>query len=174
MPIYQYGHKIPKIGKDSYISETAIIIGGVVIGDNCYIGHGSILRGDYGNIVIGDGTAVEENVMIHIRPNDTIFIGKEVTIGHSATIHCKEIKNYAVVGLGSIISFDVVIGEWTIIGEGCVIPNSKIIPSNKIVVGNPYKIISDVTSFHKKRWSYVKELYKTLAKEYHVKLKKIK
>ncbi len=174
MPIYQYGNKIPEIGKDTYISETAIIIGGVKIGNNCYIGHGAILRGDYGNIQIGDGTAVEENVMIHIRPNDTLLIGQNVTIGHSATIHCKEIKDFAVIGLGAVLSFDVIVGSWSIIGEGTVIPNSKIIPPNKIVIGNPYKIISEVTEFHKKRWSYVKELYQTLAKEYPIKLKKIK
>ena len=174
MPIYQYGNKIPIIGKDSYVSDTAIVVGGVKIGDNCYIGHGAILRGDYGNIEIGDGTAVEENAMLHIRPNDILIVGKNVTIGHSATIHCKEIKDFAVIGLGAVLSFDVIVGRWTIIGEGTVIPNSKIIPSNKIVIGNPYKIISDVNELHKRRWSYVKELYKTLAKEYPIKLKRIK
>ena len=173
MPIYQYGNKIPVIGRDCYISETAVVLGGVKIGNNCYIGHGAILRGDYGNIEIGEGTAVEENAMLHIRPNDTLKIGNYVTIGHSATIHCKEIKDYAVIGLGAVLSFDVVIGEWTIVAEGAIIPNSKIIPSEKIVAGNPYKILSEITDFHKKRWLYVKELYKTLAKEYHVKLKKI-
>ena len=173
MPIYQYGHKIPEIGKDTYISDTAVIIGGVKIGNNCYIGHGAILRGDYGNIHIGDGTAVEENVMIHIRPNDTLIIGQNVTIGHSATIHCKKIEDYAVIGLGAILSFDVVVGEWAIVAEGTIVPNSKIIPPNKVVAGNPFKVISEVTAFHKKRWEYVKELYKTLAKEYPIKLKKI-
>ncbi len=173
MSIYQYGNKVPVIGRDCYISETAVVIGGVKIGNNCYIGHGAILRGDYGNIEIGDGTAVEENAMLHIRPNDTLKIGSHVTIGHSATVHCKEIKDYAVIGLGAILSFDVIIGEWTIVAEGTIIPNSKIIPSRKIVAGNPYRILSETTDFHKKRWLYVKELYKTLAKEYHVKLKKI-
>ena len=173
MPVYQYGHKVPVIGKDCYISDTAVIIGGVEIGDNCYIGHGAILRGDYGNIKIGNGTAIEENAMLHIRPNDTLIIGENVTIGHSATIHCKKIEDYSVIGIGAILSFDVIVGEWSIIAEGTVIPNSKVIPENKIVAGNPYKIISETSNLHKKRWEYVKLIYQTLAKEYQVKLKRI-
>ena len=57
MAIYQYGERIPQIGSASYVSDTAVVIGDVVIGDGCYIGHGAILRGDYGSIKIRDGTA---------------------------------------------------------------------------------------------------------------------
>lgn len=65
MAIYQYGERIPQIGSNSYVSETAVVVGDVIVGDGCYIGHGAILRGDYGTIRIGNGTAVEENAVIH-------------------------------------------------------------------------------------------------------------
>ncbi len=173
MPIYMYGNKVPVIGKDSFVHPDAVIIGGVKIGDNCFVGAGAVLRGDYGNIAIDDGTAVEESAMLHIRPNDTLIVGKNVTIGHGAIIHCKKIEDFAVIGLGAILSFDVIVGQWCIVGEGTVVPNSKKLKSETIYLGNPASEISPVKDFHKKRWLYVKELYKTLAKEYFLKLKRI-
>jgi carbonic anhydrase/acetyltransferase-like protein (isoleucine patch superfamily) len=62
--LYEYDGRRPTVGKDSYVSDIAHVIGDVMIGDNCYIGHGAILRGDYGSIVVGSGTAVEEGVVV--------------------------------------------------------------------------------------------------------------
>jgi carbonic anhydrase/acetyltransferase-like protein (isoleucine patch superfamily) len=66
--LYAFDGKSPEIGKGTYVSEQALVIGDVKIGDNCYIGHGAILRGDYGSIFIGPGTAVEEGAIIHAPP----------------------------------------------------------------------------------------------------------
>ena len=87
--LYKFDGKQPTVGKDSYVSDLANVIGDVVIGNNCYIGHGAILRGDYGRIEIGDGTAVEEGVIVHAPPGDTNRIGARVTIGHGAVVHGK-------------------------------------------------------------------------------------
>jgi len=75
MSIYEFENKKPFIGKDTYIFESADIIGDVIIGENCYIGPGARIRGDYGSIKIGNNTAIEENVVIHARPNDITIIG---------------------------------------------------------------------------------------------------
>ena len=112
MAIFSFDERVPKIGKNCYIAESAEVIGDVTIGDNCYIGPGAILRGDYGTIKIGNGTAVEENAVIHIEPNGLSLIGNQVTIGHGAIIHCNKIDDYAVIGLGAILCFEVEIGEW--------------------------------------------------------------
>jgi len=69
MAVYRYDDRIPQIGKNVYISDSARVIGDVTIGDKCYIGHGAIVRGDYGKIIIGSGSAIEENTTLHIRPN---------------------------------------------------------------------------------------------------------
>jgi carbonic anhydrase/acetyltransferase-like protein (isoleucine patch superfamily) len=111
----------------------------VVIGSDCYIGHAAIVRGDYGSIRIGAGTAVEENATIHIRPHGESLIGKKVTIGHGAIVHCNRIDDFVVIGMGSILSFDVEIDEWAIVGEGCVVPAGMRVPSGKIIMGVPAK-----------------------------------
>ena len=72
--LYSFDGKEPRIGSETYVSETALVIGDVEIGDNCYVGHGAVLRGDYGSIRIGNGTAVEEAVVIHAPPGSTCCI----------------------------------------------------------------------------------------------------
>jgi len=166
MAIYRYGDKIPQTGQDSFISDTATVIGDVTVGDNCYIGHGSILRGDYGRIIIGDGTAIEENAVLHIRPDGLLELEEKVTVGHGAIIHGKLIKAYAVIGIGAIIGFDVIVGTWSIVAEGCVVPKGNVIPDEKIVAGTPFQIIGSTLVRHKQFWTYGKQLYIDLAKEY--------
>ncbi|MBC8426158.1 gamma carbonic anhydrase family protein, partial [bacterium] len=87
MTIYAFEDRRPDIAETAYVSPTAQIIGDVTIGERCYVGHGAILRGDYGSIEIGAETAVEEGVIIHARPEDWTRIGTRVTIGHGAMIH---------------------------------------------------------------------------------------
>jgi carbonic anhydrase/acetyltransferase-like protein (isoleucine patch superfamily) len=173
MAVYQYGERIPKIGKDVYISDSARVIGDVTIGDQCYIGHGAIVRGDYGKIIIGTGTAIEENAILHIQPDGVLEFEERVTVGHGAIIHGKYIKSHAVIGIGSILGFDVVVGSWAIVAEGCVVPQNTVIPDGKIAGGVPFKIIGDVKAKHKDFWTYGKQLYVDLAKEYPEKFKKL-
>ncbi len=173
MAVYRYDDKIPKIGKKVYISDSARVIGDVTIGDNCYIGHGAIVRGDYGKIIIGAGSAIEENAILHIRPNGILELEERVTVGHGAIIHGKQIKSHAVIGIGSVIGFNVVIGSWSIVAEGCVIPQNTIIPDEKITGGVPFKIIGDVKQKHKEFWTYGKQLYVDLARDYPDKFERL-
>jgi carbonic anhydrase/acetyltransferase-like protein (isoleucine patch superfamily) len=82
MPIYAFEDKRPTISSTAFIAPTAVVVGDVTIGAECYIGHGAILRGDYGRIVVGQRTAVEEGVIVHARPEDETMIGDRVTVGH--------------------------------------------------------------------------------------------
>jgi len=173
MVVYRYDDRIPQIGKNVYISDSARVIGDVIIGDKCYIGHGVIVRGDYGKIIIGSGSAIEENTTLHIRPNGILELEESVTVGHGVIIHGKLIKSHAVIGIGVIIGFDVVIGSWSIVAEGCVVPQKTTIPDEKIIGGVPFKIIGDVQQKHKDFWTYGKQLYVDLAKDYPGKFEKL-
>lgn len=173
MAVYAYNGQTPVIGQDCYISDSARVIGNVTIKDRCYIGHGAVVRGDYGRIVIGGGSAVEENAVLHIRPNGLLELEQSVTVGHSVTIHGRLIKSHAVIGMGAVISFDVTVGSWAIVAEGCVIPNSTEIPDETIVTGVPYTVAGKVTRRHKDFWTYGKQLYVDLARDYDQKLKRI-
>ena len=164
MSIYEFEGKKPRIGKGTFIFPSADIIGDVYIGENCYIGPGARVRGDYGTIRIGDNTAIEENVVIHARPNERTVIGNSVTIGHAAIIHNATILNGAVIGMGAIVSDYAEIGEWGVVAEGAVVKNKTKIPSKAIAVGVPAKIVAEITEEYQKQWTEYKNIYADLAK----------
>jgi len=164
--LYEFDGKNPVFGKETYISETAIVIGNVTIGDNCYIGHGAILRGDYGSIEIGSGTAVEEAVVIHAPPQKLCKIGERVTIGHGAIIHAASIGDLSVIGMGAVLSIYSVIGTNTIVAEGAVVKMRQVIHEDVVVGGNPARIIRKIATRDIEYWKMGKELYINLAKKY--------
>ncbi|KAF1085292.1 putative lipopolysaccharide biosynthesis O-acetyl transferase WbbJ [Sporotomaculum syntrophicum] len=164
--LYSFDGKQPVIGKDTYVSEQALVIGDVKIGDNCYIGHGAILRGDYGTIEIGSGTAVEEGVVVHAPPKETCKIGKKVTIGHGAVVHAAEVGDFVVLGMGSVTSIRSVIGAGTIVAEGAVVKMRQVIPEKIVVAGNPACKVREVKEKDTELWNYGKQLYIDLAKKY--------
>jgi len=164
--LYSFDGKQPEIGNDTYVSEQALIIGDVKIGDNCYIGHGAILRGDYGSIEIGFGTAVEEGVIVHAPPKETCKIGKKVTIGHGAVVHAAEVGDLAVLGMGSITSIRSIIGAGSIVAEGAVVRMRQVVPEKIVVAGNPAVKVRDLEEKDYELWNYGKQLYIDLAKKY--------
>ena len=172
--LYSFRDRVPKIGKETYVSEHAVVIGDVKIGNNCYIGHGAILRGDYGSIEIDSGTAIEEGVVMHAPPNETCRVGEKVTIGHGAIIHSSSIGGFALIGMGAVVSIYAEVGEEAIVAEGSIIKQGQKIPSGVVVSGNPAKIVRQITDKDKRRWDYGKQLYIDLAKEYiHNGMKKL-
>lgn len=164
--LFEFDGKRPRIGKGSYVSETAQVIGDVEIGDSCYIGHGAILRGDYGCIEIGRGTAVEEGVIIHSPPTGLYSIGKSVTLGHGAILHGNEIGDYSVIGMGSTLSIFSQTGEWSIVGEGALVRSNQKIPDRAVAVGNPARVVRNITDQDIELWTYGKQVYVDLAKKY--------
>jgi carbonic anhydrase/acetyltransferase-like protein (isoleucine patch superfamily) len=164
--LYEFDGKRARVGEDTYVSEYAIVIGDVEIGDRCYIGHGAILRGDYGSILVGSGTAVEEGVIIHAPPKRACRIGEKVTIGHGAIVHAALIGDLSVIGMGAILSIDSQVGTNTIIAEGSVVRMRQIVPAKVVAGGNPAKSIRKIAPKDEEYWGMAKELYIDLAKKY--------
>lgn len=164
--LYRFDGKEPCVDKDTYVSEHALVIGSVHIGDHCYIGHGVILRGDYGTIEIDSGSAVEEGVVVHAPPDKVCKIGEKVTLGHGAIIHSARIGNLSVIGMGAVLSIYSEIGENTIVAEGSVVKMRQIIPSGVVAGGNPARVIRAIAPKDEDYWMEAKQLYIDLAKKY--------
>ena len=165
MSIYEFEKKKPRIGRDTFVFDSADVIGDVNIGENCYIGPGARIRGDYGSIRIGNNTAIEENVVIHARPDDITKIGNYVTIGHGSIIHNAVIQNWAVIGMGAIVSDWAEIGEWAVVAEGAVVKNKQKIPNRSIAVGVPANVVSEISDEYEKQWTKYKKIYIDLARK---------
>ncbi|MDP8256656.1 MAG: gamma carbonic anhydrase family protein [Candidatus Alcyoniella australis] len=168
MALYRFEDKTPQVDPTAFVAESALVIGDVIIGPETYIGHGAILRGDYGTIAIGECTAIEEGVLIHSRPSDRTQIGAHVTVGHGALIHNATIRDQAVIGMRSVISDYSEVGEWAIIAEGSLVKANQQIPDYSIAVGVPAKVKSRVTDRHQAVWEYGKQLYREMVKRYKV------
>jgi phenylacetic acid degradation protein len=174
VPIYEFEGRVPKLGENVYVHPSADIIGLVTLGDDCYVAPGARIRGDYGEIVIGRGTSIEENCVIHSRPDQITRIGDYVTVGHGSIIHTAIIHDYVVIGMGSIISDWAVVGEWAAIAEGAVVTQSTDIPPGKVAVGVPAKVTGDVKKEWKELWGSYKHVYPDLARRYPTGLKEVK
>ena len=157
----------PEIGEGSYIYPSADVFGNIRIGANCWIGPGARLRGDYGRIVIGDNTAVEDNVVIHARPDEQTTIGDWVTIGHGAIVHNATVHDWAVIGMGAIVSDWSDVGEWAIVAEGAVVRQRQEIAPSHIAIGVPAKVLrKTVDDQYMAEWKHWKEVYVELARRY--------
>ncbi len=143
--IYEFQAYKPVIHESAFVHPQAAVTGNVIIGKNVYIGPGAAIRGDWGQIIIEDGCNVQENCTIHMFPGTTVLLKESAHIGHGAIIHGATIGKNCLVGMNAVLMDDVVLGDECIVGALTFIPAEMIIPSRKIVVGNPAKIIKDVS-----------------------------
>ncbi|MBU4563622.1 MAG: gamma carbonic anhydrase family protein [Proteobacteria bacterium] len=170
MAIYRYDQYKPVIAEGCYISDSARVIGDVVMGENCYVGHGAIVRADHGKIVLGRGTAVEENVVIHTRWKQECVLEERVTLGHGAIVHCDFLGANSVVGMGAVVGRECRIGVWAIVAEGCVVPRGYQVEDETLVAGVPAKPIGRVSQANQEYWQWAKDVYERFAQEYEQKL----
>jgi carbonic anhydrase/acetyltransferase-like protein (isoleucine patch superfamily) len=163
--IYEFNGYSPVVDETSFVHPQACVTGNVIIGKNVYVGPGAAIRGDWGEIIIEDGCNVQENCTIHMFPGTTVTLKKGAHIGHGAIIHGATIGNNVLVGMNAVIMDNAEIGDNSIIGALCFVPSEMIIPERKIVVGNPAKIVKEMTDEMIEWKTKGTELYQQLPKE---------
>lgn len=139
MSIYEFEGKRPRIDASAYISPEATIIGDVVIGKGCYIAPGARLRGDWGSIIVGAYSNIQENCVIHAAPDETAVLGERSHIGHGAILHGPVLEDHVTVGMGAIVMDGVKIGTGSCIGAGSLVTAGSVIPPGRLFVGVPAK-----------------------------------
>ncbi len=143
--IYSFKGYIPVVHESSFVHPLAAVTGNVIIGKNCYIGPGAAIRGDWGEIILEDGVNVQENCTIHMFPGKSILIRESAHIGHGAIIHGANLGRNCLIGMNSVIMDHVEIGEECIVGAMSFIKTNLIFPKRSLIVGNPAKIIKQVS-----------------------------
>lgn len=143
--IYEFEGYKPVIHESSFIHPQAVVTGNVIIGENVYVGPGAAIRGDWGQIIIEDGCNVQENCTIHMFPGTTVYLRKNAHIGHGAIIHGADIGENCLVGMNAVIMDNVKLGAECIVGALCFVPADMVIEKRKVVVGNPAKIVKEVS-----------------------------
>lgn len=145
MSVYSFNGFIPVVKESSFIHPKASVTGNVIIGENVYIGPGAAIRGDWGQIIIEDGCNVQENCTIHMFPGTTVTLKKGAHIGHGAIIHGGTIGENCLIGMNSVIMDDVILDEECIVGALSFVPAKTNYERRSLIVGNPAKVIKEVS-----------------------------
>jgi carbonic anhydrase/acetyltransferase-like protein (isoleucine patch superfamily) len=173
MAIFEFEGRVPRIPESCYVDKTATIIGFVELGEECFIGPGARIKGDYGHIRIGDCTSVQENCVIHARPGCETNIGSCVTVGHGAVLHGTTVGDNTVIGMAAVVPDDVRIGEYCIVAEGSVLANGTNVPDRSVVMGVPGKVRKSLTPDMEQSIHMSSGIYRNLGPRYKKSLKEI-
>ena len=145
----------PTIPKSCFIEETAVVIGDVVMGEQCSVWFNAVIRGDVHYIRIGERTNIQDVCMLHVT-HDThpLVIGNDVTIGHNVVLHGCTIHDRVLVGMGAIIMDGAVIGADSVVGAGSLVVEDTVVPPKSLILGSPAKVKRSVTE---KELAWIKE-----------------
>ncbi|MBQ7209895.1 MAG: gamma carbonic anhydrase family protein [Paludibacteraceae bacterium] len=132
----------PQIGNDCFLAENATIVGDTVIGDGCSVWFNAVLRGDVNSIRIGNHVNIQDGSVLHtLYQKSTIEIGDYVSVGHNVTIHGAHIRDYALIGMGSVLLDDVEVGEGAIVAAGALVLKGTKIGPYEVWGGVPAKFL---------------------------------
>jgi len=145
MPVFALDGVIPVVDPAAFVHPQSVLIGDVIVGPRCYVGPGASLRGDMGRIVIGAGSNVQDNCVVHTFPGKQVVLEEEAHIGHCAVLHGCVVKRGALVGINSVIMDDVVVGEESLVGAASFLRAGFVVPRRALVLGSPAKVIRELT-----------------------------
>jgi phenylacetic acid degradation protein len=143
--IFSFDGFIPVVHETAFIHPNATVTGNVVIGRDVYVGPGAAIRGDWGGVIIEDGCNVQEGCVIHMFPGVTVVLEQSAHIGHGAVVHGARIGENALIGMNAVVMDNAVVGAGSIVGALSFVPSKMESPPRKVVVGNPAKIVKDVS-----------------------------
>ena len=165
--IYEFQGHIPVVHESAFVHPLAAVTGNVIIGRDVYVGPGAAIRGDWGEIIIEDGCNVQENCTIHVFPGATVLLEAAAHIGHGAVIHGARIGANVLVGMNAVVMDRAVVGSGSIVGALTFVPADMEIPPRTVVVGNPARIVKDVSDDMLRWKSEGTKLYQQLPAAMH-------
>ena len=169
--IYEFNGYRPVVHESSYVHPQATVTGNVIIGKNVYIGPGAAVRGDWGKIIIADGCNVQENCTVHMFPGTTVRLHEAAHIGHGAIIHGATIGKNCLIGMNAVVMDNAVIGDECIVGALCFVKADAEFAARSLIVGNPAKVIRQVSDEMMAWKTKGTELYQQLPAELHATLR---
>lgn len=143
--IYEFNGVKPVVHESAFVHPLAAVTGNVIIGKDVYIGPSAAIRGDFGEIVIEDGCNVQENCTVHMFPGVTVTLKESAHIGHGAIIHGANIGRNSLIGMNAVIMDNVSIGNECIVGALAFVPADTEWDDRKVIVGNPAKVVKEVS-----------------------------
>lgn len=168
--IRSFEDKTPRIAPTAWVSEAAYVIGDVEIGEHSSVWPGAVIRGDFGRIRIGRGTAVEDNAVLHAGSlpgsDQDLVVGDGVHIGHGAVVNGRSIGDHVLIGINATVLHDVEIGDHCIVGAACLVGQGMKVPAHSFVAGVPGAIRGPVTEAQRFWLEEAPKGYQAMAERY--------
>lgn len=150
-----------------WLAPGSAVVGDVVIGRDSGIWFNTVVRGDVNEIRVGERTNIQDLTMVHVSDRRAgTYIGSDVTIGHSCVIHACTIRDFALIGMGSVILDEAEIGEYVLLGAGSLVTEGKKIPSGTKAFGRPAKVVGELTEEEREQIRWSSRHYVRLARTY--------
>ncbi|MCW2843419.1 MAG: putative siderophore-binding protein [Nocardioides sp.] len=152
MSLYEFEGKKPTVHPDAFVAPTATLIGDVTVGAGASIWYGVVVRADICTVVIGAGSNIQDNSVLHAAPDTTLTIGANATVGHGCVVHCAEVGEGALIGNGSTLLDGAVIGSRTLVAAGSVVTPGTVIPPNMVAAGIPCRPTKPIEGTSSEFW----------------------
>ena len=136
----------PSVDEDVYIAKSAVVLGAVTLGKQSSVWYNAVLRGDINEIVVGEGSNIQDNAVLHNADDFGCYIGDYVTVGHSAVVHACRVGDETLVGMGATILDGAVVGNQCIIGANALVKQGQKIPDGSMAVGSPARVIRKLSA----------------------------
>jgi carbonic anhydrase/acetyltransferase-like protein (isoleucine patch superfamily) len=146
MPIYALGDRTPDIHPDAFVHPDAVVIGDVRIGAESSIWPGAVLRGDYGTVIVGERTSIQDGAVVHAVAAFPTVIGSDCVVGHIAHLEGCVVHDAALIGSGSVVLHQAEVFSGATVAAGAVVRNRTTVPANSVAVGVPAQIKPDLSS----------------------------
>jgi len=143
--IYAFEGIVPVVHETAFVHPQAAVTGNVVIGRDVYVGPGAAIRGDWGGIVVEDGCNVQESCTVHVFPGATVVLEEAAHVGHGAVIHGARLGRNVLIGMNAVVMDRAHVGAGSIVGALTFVPADMQIPERTVVVGNPARVVKDVS-----------------------------
>jgi carbonic anhydrase/acetyltransferase-like protein (isoleucine patch superfamily) len=144
-PVYSFAGKTPDIHDSAFVAPTASIIGNATLGREASAFYGVSVRADTAAITVGDGTNLQDNVVLHADPGFPCTLGSGVSVGHAAVVHGCTVEDDCLIGMGATVLNGAVIGTGSLVAAGAVVLEGTVVPPRSLVAGVPAKVRRELT-----------------------------
>lgn len=146
MAIYALGDRVPDVHPDAYVHPDATVIGDVRIGAESTIWPGAVLRGDYGTVVVGERTSVQDGTVVHATEELSTLVGSDCVVGHMAHLEGCTVEDGCLIGSGSVLLHQVVVRSGALVAAGAVVSPRTEVPARAMALGVPARIRPDAVA----------------------------
>ncbi|MCX4425800.1 gamma carbonic anhydrase family protein [Streptomyces mirabilis] len=158
------GGKDPQVDPEAFTAPTSVVIGDVTLHAGASVWYGAVLRADFGPIVIGADSNIQDNCTLHVDPGFPITVGERVSVGHNAVLHGATVEDDCLIGMGATVLNGAVIGAGSLVAAQALVPQGMRVPPGSLVVGVPAKVKRPLTEEERQGLTLNGTFYVDLAK----------